>query len=268
MTDAAGMEASGPAEGGEGRGEQGCRETPVGPVSFTRGAAVQCGSGFALAVCADTGLVITSNPYTCTLSVFEITMSAPGTGSPSSRGPRTDGEGAAVDDSGDGKSSPQPSQSASPTFTLVRTIGRAGDGPLEFDRPCFMCPWRRVGASQSALRLLVVEWGNDRVQEVDVVGGSSQTHQHQLPLLFLGSSVLPYPSFSICSTRVPNARHFFPRHCVGPHHCRWPCSSYRSHRSQNLLPCCYRVQLGRTLPSGLLGTCASPRPWLLARAAP
>ena len=136
MTDAAGMEASGPAEGGEGRGEQGCRETPVGPVSFTRGAAVQCGSGFALAVCADTGLVITSNPYTCTLSVFEITMSAPGTGSPSSRGPRTDGEGAAVDDSGDGKSSPQPSQSASPTFTLVRTIGRAGDGPLEFDRPC------------------------------------------------------------------------------------------------------------------------------------
>ena len=132
MTDAAGMEASGPAEGGEGRGEQGCRETPVGPVSFTRGAAVQCGSGFALAVCADTGLVITSNPYTCTLSVFEITMSAPGTGSPSSRGPRTDGEGAAVDDSGDG----QPSQSASPTFTLVRTIGRAGDGPLEFDRPC------------------------------------------------------------------------------------------------------------------------------------
>ena len=54
------------------------------------------------------------------------------------------------------------------------------------------------------------------------------------------------------------ARHFFPRHCVGPHHCRWPCSesSYRSHRSQNSLPCCCRVQLGRTLPSGLSGTCA------------
>jgi hypothetical protein len=64
------------AEEGAGGSEEPSTPRRPPPV-FSRGAAVQCGSGYAVTVCEQDGVVVTSNPYAGTLSVFRIQEVSP-----------------------------------------------------------------------------------------------------------------------------------------------------------------------------------------------
>jgi hypothetical protein len=91
-----------------------------------------CGAGFAVTALPSLNLVVTSNVDAGTLTTFRAEPGA--------------------------------------AFTPLHTFGSKGLGPLEFDRPSFMCGWRRPGGPLGGpprVTLLVAEWGNHRVQEVD-----------------------------------------------------------------------------------------------------
>jgi hypothetical protein len=115
---------------------------------LSRAAGAQCGSGYGVTVCPELGVIVTSNPFMGTLTVFRIVPPATGSGA---AGPGQD----------TGGRSP-----AACAFPLLHTFGGPGKGPLEFARPGYMCAMTREGRTS----VLVAEWGNNRAQEVDVLG--------------------------------------------------------------------------------------------------
>ena len=152
---------------------------------------MQCGIGFAITAIPELGVVVTSNADAGLLSVFRLQAPSTASSSTASSSSSSSSSGVGPDGAGGGGEMRAAGQGPSPTFSLLHTFGGVGADPLQFNRPSFMCVWRRGGpgcmepgagagaeADTSArspppvpeppnLTLLVAEWGNNRVQEVD-----------------------------------------------------------------------------------------------------